>query len=82
MLNCKNPLLYQDIYKKTIEKHQKKSLASSDNSFSQFEEPEIDLDNPLIQTLLDYNKKGNNEKKTDTVHEEEVVGLEESKESN
>ena len=48
LLNCKNPNLYQDIYKKTIEKHQKKSRLSSELSFSQLEEPDIDMDNQLI----------------------------------
>ena len=30
MLNCKDPLLYQDVYKKAVEKHQKKSKISND----------------------------------------------------
>ena len=59
MLNCKDPMLYQDIYKRTVERHQRRSNMT-DQSFEQFEEPEIDIDNPMIQTLLGIKNKPTN----------------------
>lgn len=81
MLNCKDPMLYQDIYKKTVERHQKRSRMT-DQSFEQFEEPEIDIDNPMIQTLLGLKKEtpNSNNNKNPQKHKEEIVGVMESKE--